>query len=98
MWGRSQKAALQVDAFRVPPEGADVASEGLASGQLGARFGRIYMRRRWLAMEDATIMRGAQLKSSRATRVPLLRGSVNTKGAVSRASAIPRASELRGDV
>ena len=42
MWGRSQKAAVQVRAFRVPQEGAEVASEGLVSGQLGARFGRIY--------------------------------------------------------
>lgn len=40
--GRSQKAALRGSAFQDPQEGADVASEGLASGQLGTRFGSIY--------------------------------------------------------
>ena len=47
-----------------------------------------------LAMDDATIKRGAQLHSSWARKAPLLRGLVNTSLTATRVSAIPRTSGL----
>jgi len=92
LWGRSQEAASEASAIRIPQEGAEVASEGLASGQLGARIGRIYALT-LVGDGGCDDNEGCPIEVKLGDESSFVARLSDTKGAASRVSAIPRTSE-----